>query len=116
MAKTNSQRHISQSAISLGNEREVLDLIADSVMGVVWDVVNVSDNAARVGVRIRSLLTSQRQIHRLANPLRFISSTTATGRLRLGMKIAATRDGPIASFGRMGYLRISFIPVLINTN
>jgi len=36
MAKTNSQRHISQSAISLGNEREVLDLIADSVMGVVW--------------------------------------------------------------------------------
>jgi hypothetical protein len=39
MVETKSQRDISQSTISLGNEREVLDLVADSVMGL-WDVVN----------------------------------------------------------------------------
>jgi hypothetical protein len=39
MVETKSQRDISQSTISLDNEREVLDLIADSVMGL-WDVVN----------------------------------------------------------------------------
>jgi len=39
MVKNNSQTHLSQSMISLGNEGEVLDLVANSIMGL-WDVVN----------------------------------------------------------------------------
>jgi hypothetical protein len=37
--KHQSQTHISQATVSLGNEREVLDLVANSIMGL-WDVVN----------------------------------------------------------------------------
>ena len=39
MVKNDSQTHPSQSMISLGNEREVLDLVASSIMDL-WDVVN----------------------------------------------------------------------------
>src|SRR4051794_37832603 len=39
MATPNSETDHSQATISLGSEREVLDIVANSVMGL-WDVVN----------------------------------------------------------------------------
>ena len=39
MVTDSSQTHLPQSMISLGNEREVLDLVGNSIMGL-WDVVN----------------------------------------------------------------------------
>jgi hypothetical protein len=39
MVQQQSQTHSSQATISLGNEREVIDLVANSIMGL-WDVVN----------------------------------------------------------------------------
>src|SRR5215472_5730120 len=39
MVTDSSQTHLPQSVISLGNEREVLDLVGNSIMGL-WDVVN----------------------------------------------------------------------------
>ena len=39
MATSKSETNRSQATISLDNEREVLDLVANSVMGL-WDVVN----------------------------------------------------------------------------
>jgi hypothetical protein len=39
MVTDSPQTHISQSSISLGNEHEIINLVAHSVMGL-WDVVN----------------------------------------------------------------------------
>src|SRR5215469_17530234 len=39
MARDDAQELLPQSIISLGDERQVLDLVAGSIMGL-WDVVN----------------------------------------------------------------------------